>query len=357
MIKSNVQHDSTIQQEIVKMGQEKTEPQTRKNRGKIKISKFQIFAEKTGVYLIALLLIIIGGIYSDQFLTAENFLNITRNAALLGIVVAGASFVTYVGHYADLSIPAIIPLSGIVSVTLLPYGIYVAIIGGILAGTLIGVMNGYVVGYLKANPILWTLAVAFFMEGLMRFAMSNNQIYPDSSPGTSGESFVALYRSSFLGIPIYVIAMFLMIIASAYIYKKTRFGKEVKLVGSSYDVAEGSGINTRKTVFYSFLFTAFSASVAGIFITSFNKTGVYYLGQGYDFQAVTAIVLGGMTLSGGRGNIIGVLGGVFVIGLLANLMTFIGIHPFQQNIVIGTIFIFVVGLNQYQLRKMGRDHG
>lgn len=350
-------NDFTMQQKPNKAVSKETTLPVRKNRGKLEISKFQIFAEKAGVYLIALLLIVIGGVYSDQFLTAENFLNITRNAALLGIVVAGASFVTYVGHYIDLSIPAIIPLSGIVSVMLLPYGIHVSIIGGILAGMLIGVMNGYVVGYLKANPILWTLSVVFFMEGLMRFAMSNNQIYPDASPGTAGESFVALYRTSFFGIPIYVIAMFLMIIGSVYIYKKTRFGKEAKLVGSSYDVADASGINTRKTVFYAFLLTAFAASIAGIFITSFNKTGVYYLGLGYDFQAVTAIVLGGMTLSGGRGSIVGVLGGVFVIGLLSNLMTFIGIHPFQQNIVIGVIFISVVGLNQYQLRKMGRDHG
>lgn len=337
-----------------KFSQEKV---IRKNRGKLEISKFQIFTEKAGIYLIAVILIAIGTLYSDKFLTGANFLNIIRSVALLGIVVAGASFVTFVGKYADLSIPAIIPLAGIVSVTLLPYGVSIAVIGGVLAGMTIGVMNGYVVGYLKANPILWTLAVAFFMEGLMRFAMSNNQIYPDASPGTAGASFVALYRSSVMGIPVTVIVMFLMIAVSGYIYSKTRFGKEAKLVGSAYDVAEASGIHNKKVVFGAFLLTAFAASVAGIFITSFNKTGVYYLGQGYDFQAVTAIVLGGMTLSGGRGNIIGVLGGVLVMGLLSNLMTFIGVHPFQQNIVIGSIFIFVVGLNQYQLRKMGRDHG
>ncbi len=307
--------------------------------------------------MIALVLIIIGTFYSENFLTVGNFLNIIRSVALLGIVVTGASFVTFVGKYADLSIPAIIPLAGIVSVTLLPYGVVVAVIGGLIAGMAVGVMNGYVVGYLKANPILWTLAVAFFMEGLMRFAMSNHQIYPDSSPGTSGASFVALYRSSILGVPLTVIVMFVMMAISAYIYKKTRFGKEARLVGSAYDVAEGSGINAKRTVFGAFFLTAVAASVAGIFITSFNKTGVYYLGQGYDFQAVTAIVLGGMTLAGGRGSIVGVLGGVLVMGLLSNLMTFIGVHPFQQNIVIGTIFICVVGLNQYQLRKMGRDHG
>ena len=105
-----------------------------------------------------------------------------------------------------------------------------------------------------------------------------------------------------------------------------------------------------------FLAAAFCASIAGIFITSLNKLGVFYLGKGYDFKAVTAVVIGGMMLSGGRGNMLGVLGGVLVIGLLANIMTFMGINTFQQNIVTGAIFIAVVGLGQYRLRKRGKDY-
>jgi len=106
----------------------------------------------------------------------------------------------------------------------------------------------------------------------------------------------------------------------------------------------------------SFLAAAFCASIAGIFITSLNKLGVFYLGRGYDFKAVTAVVIGGMMLSGGRGSMPGVLGGVLVIGLLANIMTFMGINTFQQNIVTGAIFIAVVGLEQYRLRRRGKDY-
>lgn len=327
----------------------------RQNRGKLEISKTEVLFEKLGIYLIALALIVMGSLTSDSFLTLENMLSIIRSVAFLGIVVAGAAFVTYVGKYADMSIPAIIPLSGIVTVTLLPYGIVPAILGGLFVGTLVGVMNGLVVGYLKANPILWTLAVMFFMEGLMRFAMSNSQIYPDVSEG-AGAAFVAIYQASLFGIPLSVYVMFMLLGVSTFIFKKTRFGKEAKLVGSAYDVAETSGINAKKTIFMAFVVTAFTSSIAGIIITSFNKTGVYSLGLGYDFMAVTATVLGGVTLAGGRGSIVGVLGGVIVMGLLANLMTFMGVHPFQQKIVVGSIFIFVVGLNQYQLRKMGKDN-
>ncbi len=329
---------------------------SRQNRGKLRISKTEILFQKLGIYVIALLLLVVGAFTSESFLTLDNMLSIIRSVAFLGIVVSGAAFVTYVGKYADMSIPAIIPLSGIVAVSLLPFGILPAVVGGILAGTMIGVMNGYVVGYLKANPILWTLAVMFFMEGLMRFAMSNSQIYPDVSEGTSGAAFVAIYQASLFGLPLSVYVMFALMAISAFVFKKTKFGQEAKLVGSAYSVAETTGINAKKTIFYAFVVTAFTSSIAGIIITSFNKTGVYSLGLGYDFMAVTATVLGGITLAGGRGSIIGALGGVLVMGLLSNLMTFMGVHPFQQKIVVGFIFIFVVGLNQYQLRKMGKDN-
>ena len=101
------------------------------------------------------------------------------------------------------------------------------------------------------------------------------------------------------------------------------------------------------------LIAAFAASVAGILLTSMNKLGVFYLGQGYDFKAVTAVVIGGIALSGGRGSLLGVFGGVLLIGLLGNVMTFMGITAFRQNIVTGLVFILVVGIQQFRLRAQG----
>ncbi len=136
----------------------------------------------------------------------------------------------------------------------------------------------------------------------------------------------------------------------------TRFGRESRLVGSSRHAARTSGIPVARVVFLNFIVAAFTASVAGIFLTSMNKLGVFYLGQGYDFKAVTAVVIGGVMLSGGRGNMPGVFGGVLVMGLLTNIMTFLGITAFRQNIVTGIVFIAVVGLQQYRLRAKGKDY-
>lgn len=320
------------------------------------LSRLAVIYDFVGIYLIGLLLLVVGVFVSDEFFTPRNLMNILNAVALLGIVSAGMAFVTYSGNMADLSIPSIMAFSGIISVAALPLGLLPALVLGVLAGMLIGAMNGFVVGRFNANPILWTLAVAFFMEGFMRFTWSNNQVYPDIEPGTSGAAFIDIFRISIGPVPLIVVVMVIMFIAGHFVMIRTRFGIESKLVGSSRAAARTTGINVPRVVLMDFLAAAFGASIAGIFITSMNKLGVFYLGRGYDFKSITAVVIGGMMLSGGRGNMLGVFGGVLVIGLLANIMTFMGINMFQQNIVTGAIFIAMVGLHQYRLRKRGKDY-
>lgn len=309
-----------------------------------------------GTYGVALLLVVIGAFVSPDFPTADNMLNVLSAVALLGIVSSGMTFVTYSGNMADLSVPSIMAFSGIIAVASLPLGLAPALVLGVLAGVAIGAMNGLVVGKLNANPILWTLAVAFFMEGFMRFTWSNNQVYPDTAPGTPGAAFIDIFRMHAGPVPLVVAIMFVLFAIGHLVMTRTRFGHESRLVGSSKAAARASGIQVSRVVFLNFVAAAFTASIAGIFITSMNKLGVFYLGQGYDFKAVTAVVIGGVMLSGGRGHIPGVFGGVLVIGLLANIMTFLGITAFRQNIVMGVVFIAVVGLQQYRLRARGKDY-
>ena len=99
-----------------------------------------------------------------------------------------------------------------------------------------------------------------------------------------------------------------------------------------------------------------AAAIAGIFMTSLNQVGAFYIGQGYDFLAVTAIILGGMSLAGGRGNMLGVFGGVFTLGLISNILTLLGVGTFTQKMITGIIFIMVVAVNARSLRKLGRDY-
>jgi ribose/xylose/arabinose/galactoside ABC-type transport system permease subunit len=322
------------------------------------LNRAALVAGRLGVYLIVLVLVLAGAFSSQKFLTLTNLLNIVDGVMLLGIVVTGMAFVTYSGHYADLSVPTTMAFAGVVAVEFLRLGFGVALLGGLGVGLAIGLANAVVVGRFRANPILWTLAMSYVTMGLMRWLWANEQIYPDVKSGATGagDLFEQLYRQEVLGkltLPIVVLAV--MAIAAQFVLCRTTFGRQLKLVGANLEVARHSGVPTGRTVGLAFVLSALAAAVAGIFITSLSKVGAYYNGEGYDFDAVTAIVIGGMTLSGGRGDIVGALGGVLVIGLMGNLMTLMGIDTFSQRIIKGVVFIAAVGIGAAVLRRLGRD--
>ena len=170
------------------------------------------------------------------------------------------------------------------------------------------------------------------------------------------EAFNGLATTYPLGVPLVLYVMIGAMIIGYIIQSKTSFGNRLKIVGSSYEAGKMSGINTTKTVMLGFILSSVFASIAGIFMTSLNQVGAFYIGQGYDFLAVTAIILGGMSLAGGRGSMVGVFGGVFTLGLISNIMTLIGIGTFTQKMITGVIFITVVAVNARSLRKLGFDY-
>jgi len=321
------------------------------------LGKWNIWLNRFGVYSMVVIFIIFGTIISDKFLSTINFMNIIDAVALLGIIAVGVAFVTYSGHFADMSVPVIMAFSGIIAVEFIKYGVAVSILTGIAAGLLVGLVNAFVIGKLRANPIIWTLAVAFVMNGFIRWLYSGKQIYPDVKGGESiaGTTFINLSRMNVFGIPLMVVVMAIMVILGQFLISRTKFGQQLKLVGSSMEVAKMTGVNVSRTVGTAFMLSALSSSIGGIFLASLAKVGAYYNGEGYDFSAVTAIVIGGMTLAGGRGSIVGVLGGVFTIGLISNIMTLLGVDTFSQKIIKGIIFILVVGISAKSLRKLGRD--
>lgn len=322
------------------------------------LGKWSLWLNRFGVYLVVVVFVVMGTMISPKFLTAGNFMNIIQAVALLGIVAVGVSFITYCGHFADMSVPVIMAYSGIIAVGNVRYGILVSLLSGIVAGTAIGAVNAFVIGRFRANPIIWTLAVAFVMNGYIRWAYSGNQIYPDveSKGNAAGQIFIGLSRTYIGGkLPLIVVVMLVIVILGQFMLTKTKFGLHLKLIGSNYEAAKMTGVKVSRTVGLAFILSAVLSSIGGIFLASMAKVGAYYNGIGYDFNAVTAIVIGGMTLAGGRGNIVGVLGGVFTLGLMSNIMTLLGVDTFSQSIVKGIVFIIVVGVNAKSLRKLGRD--
>ena len=327
------------------------------------INRINKIIQSVGIYGVTVLFIILGIILQisgviKNFLTTQNMINIIDAVSMLGIVAVGMAFVTYSGHYADLSVPTTMALTGIIGVEMLRFGFWPAILIAFCTGLIIGIINAIAIGKLKANPIIWTLALNFVSMGIIRFVWVNKQIYPDMKADTvaASEMFDNIFRYRFfdkISLPL-VMFIFLVIIGH-FLLKYTKFGVQLKITGSASKAARFSGINTEKIIGLAFVICALTATLGGLTITSLSRVGAWYNGVGYDFKAVTAVVIGGMTLSGGRGTIIGVLGGVLIIGVMNNIMTLLGIGTFSQDMIRGAIFIIVVGLNAKSLRSAGRD--
>ena len=326
-------------------------------------STFNRIFSTLGVYGVAVLFLLLGIILQisgviNNFLTAQNMLNIIDAVSLLGIVAMGMAFVTYSGHYADLSVPTTMALTGIVCVEMLKYGFFPAVIISFIVGLLVGGINAVAIGKFKANPIIWTLAVNYVSMGVIRLVWVNKQIYPDLKASSVKASvlFDNIYRFRFFDkIALPMVFLIILVIVCHFILQRTKFGVQLKLTGSARNVAKFSGVNVERVISIAFLLCAATATLGGLTVTSLSKVGAWYNGAGYDFKAVTAVVIGGMTLAGGRGSIIGVLGGVLIIGLMNNIMTLLGIGTFSQDMIRGAIFILVVGLNAKSLRSQGRD--
>jgi ribose/xylose/arabinose/galactoside ABC-type transport system permease subunit len=328
--------------------------------GELRLTLLNLMS-RSGVYIMIALLLIVGTIVAPGiFLTVNNLIDVVEVGALLGTVALGVTFVTYSGNFVDLSVPCIMAFSGIMAVQLLPLGLAASIAGAILTGCLIGTINGFMVGKLKANPIIWTLALQFLVSGLLKWAYTGNQIYPDAVAGGNlrvVESFYAIYRTRLFNfLPLIVVIMLGLAVLCQILLSRTRFGQQLRMTGSNIKAAKCSGINTAGMVWLSFVLCGGFAGIGGLLLSSLSKLGAFYMGEGYDFSTITAIVLGGVTLLGGRGNFVGVIGGVITLGLLSNILTFIGLGTFEQLFVKGFVFILIVWLNTFSLRKLGKDY-
>ena len=314
-----------------------------------------------GVLFIIILFSVIGVIVAPHmFFTPNNLLAILEAGSLLGIVAVGVAFVTIGGNYCDLSVPGIMAFAGIIAVQFLRFGIVASIIAAILAGILIGCINGFMVGKLRANPIIWCLSIQFLLTGILRWVLRGTQLYPDMMPGVDAnvvEIYYAIYRFRLFGVvPVVAITFIALALLYQFILSKSLYGQRLRMTGSNVDAAKCSGINTSRIIALTFIISGISASIGGLMLSSLSRVGAHYLGEGYDFSTVTAIVLGGVTLLGGRGNIFGVVGGVFSLGMINNIMTFLRVGIFERLFFTGLIFIFIVWFNSFALRKLGKDY-
>ena len=296
---------------------------------KTEINKASLIFNQLGIWIIVAGLIILGMIISKgQFFGKSNIQSILEAVALTGMVCAGLFYVTYSGNMTDMSVPITMAFGGVMAVQCINFGFVGSIIAGLLAGALIGLINGFMIGKMRANAIIWTLAVNLLISGVIRVVWQGKMLY--------------------------AIVMLVMFVISWVIHTKTAFGQKLKIIGTNYEVAKFSGINCTKQIIIAYVINGLCSATAGIFYAALRKCASYENGTGYDFDALTAILLGGVSLNGGKGSIVGTFGGVLAYGILNNILSWIGLGTYTKYLVQGIVFLFIVWLNTHSNRKLGK---
>lgn len=291
---------------------------------------------RMGVLLALVLLVIASSFLSDRFLTLPNLLNVLRQVAIVGILAVGMTFVILTKGI-DLSVGSILGLSVVLFAGLLVnHGMVVAIPLGLLAAMAIGLVNGIGVAYAGVPPFIMTLGMLSFARGLAF-------IYTGGTPiPILNEAFYNLGNGYLAGIPIPSLIMLAILVVSGVVLSLTPFGRSVYAIGSNEDAARLSGLPVRLYTTIVYVIVGGVSGLAGLVYASQLSVGTPIAGQGYELDAIAAVVVGGTSLFGGTGSVIGTFIGTLIIGVLANILNLTGVDPFVQQLFKGALIVVAV---------------
>ena len=305
-------------------------------------------SELTTVIALIILMAVIT-IINSNFLTANNLLNLLLQVTSNALIAFGMTFVILTGGI-DLSVGSILALSSALTAGLLGSGMPVtlAILISLILGCILGMMNGLLISYGKLAPFIVTLATMTIFRGA-------TLVYTNGNPITKGLSdtflFQFLGQGYIVGIPFPVIIMFIVFIVLYVLLHKTAFGKSVYAIGGNEKAAYISGVKLNKVKIIIYSISGIMASISGLIITSRLSSAQPTAGASYEMDAIAAVVLGGTSLSGGKGRILGTLIGALIIGVLNNGLNIIGVLAFWQQVVKGVVILIAVLIDRFKVVK------
>jgi ribose/xylose/arabinose/galactoside ABC-type transport system permease subunit len=292
---------------------------------------------------------------SDNFMTGKNLMNVLRQSVYLTIVSMGQMLALLTGGF-DLSVGTTLALTSVVGAltmatvyAAMPDAVWLAILvgcfAGIVAGTLIGVSNGIGVAFFGVSPFMMSLGMTSVGFGIALFLTGGVPVY--GMPQSFGDIFGF---GTFFGIPtpLYVTAI-IAVLLYVFLYR-TRFGRYFYAVGGNIKAAGLSGINTRLTLFTTYVLCAALTAVAGMLLTARLDTGEANIGASMPLQSIAACVIAGVSMRGGVGRLESVIMGAVFIGLVQNGMNLARIESYLQTVVLGSLLILAVIADQIRLR-------
>ncbi|MGS0682151.1 ribose ABC transporter permease [Shewanella sp. 125m-7] len=310
-----------------------------------RINKEWLIEQKSLIALFSLIFVV--SLLSPNFLTLDNILNILRQTSINGIIAVGMTIVILTAGI-DLSVGSVLALSGAIVATLIGMDVpvMIALPVALIAGGALGAISGIIVAKGKVQAFIATLVTMTLLRGV-------TMVYTDGRPVPTGfsetaDSFTWLGTGYVLGIPVPVWLMAMVFTAAWYLLNHTRFGRYIYAVGGNESAARLSGIAVDKVKIAAYAICGSMAALAGIIVTARLSSAQPTAGMGYELDAIAAVVLGGTSLMGGKGRIVGTLIGALIIGFLNNALNLLDVSSYYQMIAKASVILLAVLIDTKQ---------
>ena len=302
------------------------------------------------IIVIFIVLFVVMSIFAPNFFTGNNMVNILRQVSISGICAVGMTFVMLTGGI-DLSVGAILGVSGVLTAMMMLKGIpsLLASIIALALGVVIGGITGAIIHYIEIPPMIATLGTMTSLRGVAYLITGGTPVFGfDESYSKIGQGHVGV-------IPIPVIILAILYVIGIFVLSKTKFSRYVYGIGGNQEVARLSGIKVARVKIAVYAISGFCSALAGLVMLGRVNSGQPRAGESYEMDVITAVVLGGVSLNGGVGNLSHVIFGVLIIGVLTNGMTMMAVDDYWQRVVKGLILLLAVSFDHYiQKKNIGR---
>lgn len=318
-------------------------------------------------FIALIVLVIVFSFLNPTFLTPANIVIMAKHVAINAILGVGMTYVILTGGI-DLSVGSIVGLAAMIVGGLLNEGLVLPLFGvivyfhlwsliliGLLVGVLMGAINGLIITRFNVAPFIATLGMLYAARGLA-LLRSNGNTFPNlvGRPELHNTGFPGLGAGDFLSVNYSIWLMILFALVAIFLARKTPFGRQVYAIGGNERAAELSGVRVKRVKTIVYMISGFCAAMVGLIIASQLVAAHPATGTFFELNAIAAVVLGGTSLSGGRGSIGGTIIGAFVIGVLGDGLIGLGVSSFWQQVIKGAVIVLAVIIDQLQVRLQER---
>ncbi len=302
--------------------------------------------DNSGMLVVYAIMFILFSFFVPYFLTLRNMVGLGLSVTTIGMVASTMLFALGAGDL-DLSVGSTVAFTGVLTAVIINAtgSVLLGIIGGILSGGLVGVVNGVVIANLKLNPLITTLATMQIVRGLAFIASGGRAV------GISQAGFFSLGMGTIMGIPNPIVLTVVIIVIFGILLNNTAYGRNVLAIGGNKEAARLSGVNVELTKNVIFLMQGLVTGFAGVVLASRMTSGQPNAALGFELDAISACVLGGVSLSGGVATIGGVIVGVLIMGTVQDVLSLLNVPTFYQYVVRGVILLIAVLLDQLKQRR------